>query len=119
MQDREGCLERCRGKKHISWAPYTLTRFQVISALHRRFPVAFTPALISSLSTTLAAPSRAALSALPPEQREKEDVARVSRQRPSLRVCSELALVGIITDGQKRSGGEWIMKVLRELVGSL
>jgi len=77
----------------------------------------FTPALISSLSTALSAPSRAALAAMPAEQREKEDAARVSRQRPILRVCSELALVGIITDGQKRSGGEWIMKVLRELVG--
>lgn len=70
------------------------------------------------MSIALSAPSRAALSALPAEQREKEDSTRVSRQRPILRVCSELALVGIITDVQKRSGGEWMMKVLRELVGS-
>lgn len=107
----EGIM-RCKTEKDI-WSAV-----EVISALHRRFPAAFTPSFISSLSTALAAPSRAALSALPPEQREKEDSARVSRQRPLLRVCSELALVGIITDGQRRSGGEWIMKVLRELLSN-
>ncbi|KAG2345664.1 ARM repeat-containing protein [Suillus weaverae] len=105
-------IARCKTEKDV-WSAV-----EVISALHRRFPAAFTPPLISSLSTALAAPSRAALSALPPEQREKEDSARVSRQRPLLRVCSELALVGIITDGRKRSGGEWIMKVLRELLSN-
>ena len=51
------------------------------------------------------------------EQREKEDSIRITRQRPVLRVCAELALVGIIKDGPKRSGGEWMMKVIRELVG--
>ncbi|KAG1734757.1 ARM repeat-containing protein [Suillus paluster] len=105
-------ISRCKTEKDV-WSAV-----EVISALHRRFPAAFTPTLISSLSTALAAPSRAALSALPPEQREKEDSTRVSRQRPILRICSELALVGIITDGQKRSGGEWIMKVLRELLSN-
>lgn len=105
-------ITKCKTEKDV-WSSV-----EVISALHRRFPTAFTHPLISSLSTALGAPSRAALSALPPEQREKEDSARVSRQRPLLRVCSELALVGIITDGQKRSGGEWIMKVLRELLSN-
>ena len=38
------------------------------------------------------------------------------RQRPVLRVCAELALVGIIRDSPTRSGGEWVMKVIRELV---
>jgi regulator of nonsense transcripts 2 len=51
-----------------------------------------------------------------PEQREKEETARVARQRPIIRVCAELALVGVIRDGPLRSGGEWIMKVLRDLV---
>jgi hypothetical protein len=88
---------------------------QIVSMLHRRFPAAFTPAIVSSLSSALAAPSKAALAALAPEQREKDDASRVTRQRPVLRVCSELALVGIIRDGQGRSGGEWIMKVLKEL----
>ena len=89
---------------------------KVISALHRRFPNAFTPALVSSFATALSAPSRGAMSALVPEQREKEDAARIMKQRPVLRICSELALVAIIRDSPKRSGGEWIMKCLKELV---
>ena len=92
---------------------------QVISAIHRRFPTTFTPRAVTSLSVALAAPSRASVAGLPPEQREKEDAARVAKQRPILRVCSELALVGIIRDAPGRSGGEWIMKVLKELVRCL
>lgn len=72
---------------------------------------------MSSLSAAIAPPSRASLSSLSLEQREKEDNARVLRQRPVLRICSELALVGIIRDGPNRSGGDWIMKVIKELVG--
>lgn len=59
------------------------------------------------------------MAALAAEQREKEDSTRVSRQRPVLRVCAELALVGIIKDSPERSGGEWIMKTIKELVRSL
>jgi regulator of nonsense transcripts 2 len=51
-----------------------------------------------------------------PEQREKEDSVRLTRQRPILRVCAELALVGVIRDAPTRSGGEWILKALRDLV---
>lgn len=71
---------------------------------------------MASLSAALAVPSRASLASLPLEQREKEDAARVARQRPILRVCSELALVGIIRDAPGRSGGEWMMKIVKELV---
>lgn len=54
-----------------------------------------------------------------PEQREKEEAARVQRQRPVLRVCAELALVGIIRDAPGRSGGEWMIKALRDLVSTV
>jgi regulator of nonsense transcripts 2 len=40
----------------------------------------------------------------------------VSRQRPLLRVASELALVGVLSDAPGRTGGEWIMRVIKELV---
>ena len=89
---------------------------QVISALHRRFPTTFTPALITALASVLVPSNKAALAAMAPEQREKEEAARVTRQRPVIRVCAELALVGVIRDAPSRSGGEWIMKVLRDLV---
>ncbi|KIJ67888.1 hypothetical protein HYDPIDRAFT_147949 [Hydnomerulius pinastri MD-312] len=105
-------IVRCKTEKDV-WAAV-----EVICTLHRRFPASFTPAFVILLSTALAAPSRAALSALPPDQREKEDAARVTRQRPVLRVCSELALVGIIKDSPTRSGAEWIMKVIKELLSN-
>ncbi|KAI0688727.1 transcription factor [Cerioporus squamosus] len=107
----EGIL-RCKTEKDV-WSAV-----EVISALHRRFPKTFTPAIVSSLTTALAPPSRATLAALSPEQREKEDSARVTRQRPILRVCAELALVGIIRDGPDRSGGEWVMKTVRDLLSN-
>lgn len=78
--------------------------------------MAFTPKVVASLAAALVAPSRASLASLPSEQREKDDAARITKQRPVLRVCSELALVGIIRDSSDRSGGEWIMKALKELV---
>ncbi|KAI0744950.1 ARM repeat-containing protein [Earliella scabrosa] len=106
----EGIL-KCKTEKDV-WSAV-----EVISALHGRFPKTFTPAIVSTLTAALAPPSRAALAALTPEQREREDSVRVSRQRPVLRVCAELALVGIIRDGE-RSGGEFIMKTVRDLLSN-
>jgi regulator of nonsense transcripts 2 len=89
---------------------------QVISAFHRRFPTAFTTPLVNALAGLLAPTPKSQLATLTPELREKDDSARISRQRPVLRVCSELALVGVIRDGPNKSGGEWIMKAMKELV---
>lgn len=120
-------IARCKTEKDV-WAAvevrdyrlcvpeFTLTYFQVICTLHRRFPTSFSPTFVDMLASAIAPPSRAALSALPPDQREKEDAARITRQRPVLRVCSELALVGVIKDSPTRSGSEWIMKAIKELV---
>ncbi|QRV94265.1 eukaryotic translation initiation factor 4G [Ceratobasidium sp. AG-Ba] len=107
----EGML-RCKTEKDV-WAAA-----EIISAFHRRFPETYTPPLVATLAKELAAPSRAALNALPAEQREKEESNRIVRQRPLLRICSELALVGVLSDGPGRSGGEWIMKTVRELLAN-
>lgn len=61
-------------------------------------------------------PSKEALSALAQDQREKEEAARVIRQRPLLRVYAELALVGVLTDGPGKSGGDTILKTIKDLV---
>lgn len=125
------------------WIMLLSTVLQIISALHRRFPKHYTPAAVNLLTAALAPPQRtsglassAALQASVPsgtgqggaaangptaaqisaEQKEKEDSIRVTRQRPVLRVCAELALVGIIRDAPSRSGGEWVMKTLKDLV---
>ncbi|KAG9093185.1 hypothetical protein FRC06_011642 [Ceratobasidium sp. 370] len=105
-------MSRCKTEKDV-WAAA-----EIVSAFHRRFPEAYTPPLVATLTKELAAPSRAALNALSPEQREKEEAARIVRQRPLLRISSELALVGILSDGPGRSGGESIMKTVRELLAN-
>ncbi|KAF5354670.1 hypothetical protein D9756_005377 [Leucocoprinus leucothites] len=105
-------IARCKTEKDV-WGAV-----EVISHLHRRFPRTFTPVLVSSLSSAIAAPSRTSLSSLSPEQREKEDNIRILRQRPVLRICSELALVGVIRDSSERSGGEWVMKAVKELLSN-
>ncbi|QRW21674.1 eukaryotic translation initiation factor 4G [Rhizoctonia solani] len=103
-------MSRCKTEKDI-WSAT-----EIVSAFHRRFPEAYTPPLVAILSKELAAPSRTALNSLSSEQREKDEAARIVRQRPLLRVACELAMVGIINDSPGRSGGEWIMKVIRELL---
>lgn len=105
-------IVRCKFEKDV-WSAA-----EVISALHRRFPAKFTPVLITTLGGALAPPNKAALAATAPEQRDKEETARVTRQRPVLRVCAELALIGVIRDAPVRSGGEWIMKALRDLLSN-
>ncbi|KAI0248110.1 ARM repeat-containing protein [Lactifluus subvellereus] len=105
-------IARCKLEKDV-WSAT-----EVISALHRRFPTRFTPALVTALGSALAPSNRAALATMAPEQREKEETARVTRQRPILRVCAELALVGVIRDSPTRSGGEWILKALRDLLSN-
>lgn len=80
---------------------------QVISVLHRRFPMDFTPALITALASSVLAPSnKAALAAMVPERREKEDAARVTQQRLVIRVCTEFTLVGVVCDALSRRGEE-------------
>ncbi|KAM6502194.1 ARM repeat-containing protein [Amanita muscaria] len=105
-------LARCKTEKDV-WSAV-----EVISSLHRRFPKTFTPGLVSSLASSICPPSRAALNGLTPEQKDKDDVIRITRQRPLLRVCAELAMVGIIKDAPDRSGGEWVMKALKELLSN-
>ncbi|KAH9917919.1 transcription factor [Epithele typhae] len=101
----EGVL-KCKTEKDV-WSAV-----EVISALHRRFPKAFTSSIVSSLSVSLAPPSKAALATLSLEQREKEDSSRITRQRPILRVC------GRARPPQEKSGGEWVMKTIRDLLSN-
>lgn len=100
----EGIL-RCKTDKDV-WSAV-----EVISTLHRRFPGQFKDKLVPLLQTSLAAPNRQALAAMAPEQKDKEEASRVSRQRPVLRICAELALVGIIKP-------ELIIKALKELLSN-
>ncbi|KAJ2892613.1 mRNA decay protein, partial [Coemansia aciculifera] len=68
----------------------------VIAALHARFPTQFTASLIRVLLKSLAPPGVAALAAMSPEQREREEQGRLSRQKTLLRVVGEMHLSGLL-----------------------
>ncbi|KAJ2356857.1 mRNA decay protein, partial [Coemansia sp. RSA 2618] len=68
----------------------------VVSALHARFPEQFTVALIRHMLGHLQAPAVTALQAMSTEQREREEQARVTRQRVVLRVLGEMYVAGLL-----------------------
>lgn len=68
----------------------------MISALHQRFGTAFTPPLTVNILRALAPANPQQLASLTADQREKEESARLIRQRVFLRVTTELWLVNII-----------------------
>jgi regulator of nonsense transcripts 2 len=69
---------------------------KVISALHQRFGTSFTPPLTVHILRALAPANPTQLATLSADQREKEESARLIRQRVFLRVTTELWLVNII-----------------------
>lgn len=82
--------------------------------MHNRFPDLFTPPLVSLLLQSL---KPASSTNSDRDTREKEDSARVIRQRGYLRVLGELEAVGIARkDDGKGSIGDLSWVVLKELV---
>ncbi|KAK6507741.1 hypothetical protein TWF481_006163 [Arthrobotrys musiformis] len=72
------------------------TAVEVVSALHQRFGKAFTPFVVWNIAKGLSTPGKEQLRNLPADQREKEEITRLARQRLLLRVATELWLVGVI-----------------------
>ena len=68
----------------------------MISALHQRFPDTFTLLLTYQLSKALVPPTKQYLATLTAEQKEKEESARLLKQRIYLRMATELWLVGVL-----------------------
>jgi regulator of nonsense transcripts 2 len=87
---------------------------QVVSALHQRFPPLFTEPLTAQVLALLQAPSKAQLATLSDEQREKDESARVLRQRGMLRVLGEMEAVALV-----KGDGETTFNVFKELVSLL
>jgi len=87
---------------------------QVVSAFHQRFPVLFTPPFTSLLLQGLKPGSS---SATDKDVKEKEDSARVIKQRGLLRIVGELELVGVLRkENGKGSTGDVTWVALKELV---
>ncbi|ORX47013.1 ARM repeat-containing protein [Hesseltinella vesiculosa] len=85
----EGML-KCKTTKDIQAC------VEVVSALHQRFPTTFTLLLTSGLAKALQPSNRQQLAAMTPEQQEKEETSRISRQRTYLRLSTELWLVSVL-----------------------
>jgi regulator of nonsense transcripts 2 len=69
---------------------------QVVSALHQRFGSAFTSPLTGNILRALAPSSATQLASLTADQRDKEESARLIRQRVFLKVATELWLVNVL-----------------------
>ncbi|KAG2202111.1 hypothetical protein INT47_008083 [Mucor saturninus] len=87
---------------------------EVISALHQRFPDTFTLLLSFQLAKALQPPTKQHLATLSVEQKEKEESARIIRQRTYLRIVCELWLVGVL-----RSVGDGIPSLSSVHVGGV
>ncbi|CAJ0753201.1 10510_t:CDS:10, partial [Entrophospora sp. SA101] len=83
-------VQKCKSTADV-WAAV-----EVISVLHQRFPDTFTPFLTHTLARSLAPPSKQQLAAMAAEQREKEEISRISKQRILLRIAGELWLMGVL-----------------------
>lgn len=84
------------GLQKVKMTPDIAAAVEIVSALHQRFQHQFTPHLTYALAKGLATPRPDVLKALTPEQREREEKERLSRQRVLLRVAVELWLVGVV-----------------------
>lgn len=103
------------------------TAVDILSALHARFGGdEFTRPMLNAVAQELAPRPRSATSDTPAEQIQKEEAARVTRQRNLLRGATELALVrltdpgfrsGTKTHGENEDPGwDWLFKLHRDLV---
>ncbi|KAJ1768510.1 mRNA decay protein [Coemansia sp. RSA 1813] len=92
-------LTKCRTSADFAAA------IDIISALHSRFPGQFTIPFIKQILKGLTPPVLSALAALSPEQREKDEQARLARQKTLLRVVAEMYLNGLLWGIDSLPGG--------------
>lgn len=90
---------------------------EVISALHRRFGrEAFSNPFAAHLGALLKPPSFAIVNkTIANDVREKDDVARITRQRPLLRLFGELEAVNVVRSTSSKHGHETYL-ILKDLL---
>lgn len=88
---------------------------QVIVAMHNRFPELFTPSFTNLLLQGL---KPGASSAADKDIQEKENTARIIKQRTTLRIVGELEVIAIVRKAAGKAGstGEITWVALRDLV---
>ncbi|SNX86027.1 related to NMD2 - Nonsense-mediated mRNA decay protein 2 [Melanopsichium pennsylvanicum] len=106
-------LARCTTAKDCFAAAEIVSAFQVRFGGH-----AFGSPLTNALEQALAPASKNALQSSTAEQKERDEAARVSRQKPLLRVTAELALVEAVGHSQDNTGAPWLLNLLKNLLAT-
>lgn len=92
---------------------------EIVSAFHVRFGgQAFSSPLTTALEQALAPSSKSAYQNATAEQKERDEAARVARQKPLLRVTAELALVDAIGISNENKGSSWLFALLKNLLAT-
>ncbi|CDR87348.1 related to NMD2-Nonsense-mediated mRNA decay protein 2 [Sporisorium scitamineum] len=92
---------------------------EVLSAFHVRFGAqAFSSPLTTALEQVLAPANKTQNQNIASEQRERDEAARIARQKPLLRVAAELALVDAIGLSQDNCGASWLFALIRNLLAT-
>lgn len=103
---------------------------EVVSLLHQRFAASFTTVFAFQLVRALAPPPASYLASLSPEQKDKDEASRISRQRNLYKIVTDLWLVGVFrsiqdaidgsnTDSRRRKMDEALpVFCLRELLAN-
>lgn len=92
---------------------------EILSAFHVRFGgKAFSSPLTNALELSLAPPSKTLYQDATAEQKERDEAARVARQRHLLRAVGELALVKAVGHSSESTGAPWLFDVLKHLLAT-
>ena len=92
---------------------------EILSAFHARFGgSAFSSPLTTTLEQALAPSNKALHQNSTPEHKERDEAARVARQKPLLRVAAELALVEALGHSSNDTGATWLFNLLKSLLAS-
>lgn len=92
---------------------------EIVSAFHVRFGgEAFSLPLTIALEQALAPASKTVYQNATAEQKERDEAARVARQKPLLRVTAELALVEAIGTSNDNKGAAWLYTLLKNLLAT-
>ncbi|BGP26942.1 regulatorof nonsense transcripts 2 [Rhodotorula toruloides] len=114
VEEAVGAIVEGLGK--CKTAAETAGAVEVVSAMHQRFPELFTPPFNSLLLQGLKPSSSTATDR---DIQEKENNARIVKQRGLLRVVGELEAVGVVRkDGGKGATGEVTWAALKDLLTS-
>jgi regulator of nonsense transcripts 2 len=85
----------CEGLLKVSKHDDIVAAMEIVSGLHQRFTVQFSPTLLSTMLDSVANPARLASSI---DQDPKEVALRISKQKGLIKLVTEFSMIGIFHD---------------------